>query len=489
MPLPLIESHVDYTKRSLELQTMDEFLQSTGVEEAFLSQAVVRACAQATAAGNSVTDIKVSSIHRHAQVSLRCNIARILSGESFRDFSIHLVDSHLLQWFCHVNFFGGNKTPAKSTLQRMSEEVSEDDIRAIVTTLVQAAAQTEADGTSSIGLCEPLSLDAAFIDTTCLKLNIHFPVDWILLRDAIKSMIACIQVIRGHGLYRRMKKPESFVREINELCMQMTASGRQSGSKKKRKALLRSMKSLTKTVQGHGERYLSLLEERWADTELTQGQMQQIAQRLRHIVEQVPAAITQAHERIIGERPVANEDKILSLYEDHASVYVRGKAGATVEFGIQMLLVESMEGLIIDWDIPSDGIVSDSKALMPCIDRLDQAYGSDTIEVIITDRGFTSAANDKELEKRNKKNYTMPKNPEELKQATRKPGFKKYHTRRAQTEARIGIFKHNFAGEKITAKGLDNQKKHIAWSVLAHNIWVLARRAIEQRQQRDVEAA
>ena len=216
MPLPLTESHVDYTKRSLELQTMDAFLQSTGVEEAFLAQAVVHACAQATAAGDSVTNIKVSRIHRYAQVSLRCNIARILSGESFRDFSVHLADSQLLQWFCHVNFFGGNKTPAKSTLQRMSEETREDDIRAIVTALVQAAAQTEADGTSSIGLCEPLPLDAAFIDTTCLKLNIHFPVDWVLLRDAIKSMIACIQVIRGHGLYRRMKKPEYFVREINE---------------------------------------------------------------------------------------------------------------------------------------------------------------------------------------------------------------------------------------------------------------------------------
>ena len=54
----------------------------------------------------------------------------------------------------------------------------------------------------------------------------------------------------------------------------------------------------------------------------------------------MPAAIAQAHERIIGERVVPNDDKILSLYQPHAQVYVRGKAGADVEFGLQLLISE-----------------------------------------------------------------------------------------------------------------------------------------------------
>jgi hypothetical protein len=44
--------------------------------------------------------------------------------------------------------------------------------------------------------------------------------------------------------------------------------------------------------------------------------------------------IKQAHERIIGERQVANEDKILSLYDDSVNVIVRGKAGAEARIGI-----------------------------------------------------------------------------------------------------------------------------------------------------------
>src|ERR1039457_2257346 len=64
---------------------------------------------------------------------------------------------------------------------------------------------------------------------------------------------------------------------------------------------------------------------RWQDTDLKAGEARQILERIRVVVEKLPAAIRQAHERIIGERPVENDEKVLSLYEVQASVYVRGK--------------------------------------------------------------------------------------------------------------------------------------------------------------------
>lgn len=45
-----------------------------------------------------------------------------------------------------------------------------------------------------------------------------------------------------------------------------------------------------------------------------------------------PAAIKQAHERIIGGRRIANEDKILRIYDNEVNVIKCGKAGASVEF-------------------------------------------------------------------------------------------------------------------------------------------------------------
>ncbi len=48
-------------------------------------------------------------------------------------------------------------------------------------------------------------------------------------------------------------------------------------------------------------------------------------ERIDTILERVPHAVKQAHERIIGERPVANEEKILSWWEGHAVVDGRGR--------------------------------------------------------------------------------------------------------------------------------------------------------------------
>ena len=82
------------------------------------------------------------------------------------------------------------------------------------------------------------------------------------------------------------------------------------------------------------------------ETDLKEGEARQIMERIDLILKQLPQAIRQAHERIIGERQLKNGEKMLSLYEGHAAVYVRGKAGAEVEFGNQLLLGESESGVI-----------------------------------------------------------------------------------------------------------------------------------------------
>jgi hypothetical protein len=100
-------------------------------------------------------------------------------------------------------------------------------------------------------------------------------------------------------------------------------------------------------IEGHARAYLKLLAEQRERTDLSEKQAEQIAQHIENILGQLPAAIKQAHESIIGVRQIKNGDKILSLYHE-ANVILRGKAGARVEFGHELLLCESNEGLIAD---------------------------------------------------------------------------------------------------------------------------------------------
>ena len=72
---------------------------------------------------------------------------------------------------------------------------------------------------------------------------------------------------------------------------------------------------------------------------------------MENVLHQLPAAMKQARERMIGERQVANGEKILSLYDDSIDVINRGKAGATVEFGNKLWLGENADGIIVDYKI------------------------------------------------------------------------------------------------------------------------------------------
>ena len=63
-------------------------------------------------------------------------------------------------------------------------------------------------------------------------------------------------------------------------------------------------------------------------------------------------------------------------------------------------------------------------------------------------------------------------------------GFADIQRRRAQTEGRIGILKNVFLGPVLRNKGFESREREVAWAVLAHNLWVLARLLRAQEKER-----
>lgn len=57
-----------------------------------------------------------------------------------------------------------------------------------------------------------------YFDSTFLKVEIHFPIDWVLLRDAARTLMKATVVIRNHGLKNRMpQEPLEFLSEMKTL--------------------------------------------------------------------------------------------------------------------------------------------------------------------------------------------------------------------------------------------------------------------------------
>jgi hypothetical protein len=185
---------------------------------------------------------------------------------------------------------------------------------------------------------------------------------------------------------------------------------------------------------------------------------------------------------------VPNEDKILSLYEPDIHVLVRGKAGAEVEFGNTLLLAEQRQGVIVDWELIKDQAPADSKMLPDCLDRFEEVFGSPP-DALAADRGFDSRRNRGRLEKHGVYNAICPRSVIDLRERMKEDKFVRLQTRRAQTEPRIAIFKNGFLGRPMRSKGFMHRENRVAWAVLAHNLWVIARLPLAEEDSDEREAA
>jgi hypothetical protein len=299
-------------------------------------------------------------------------------------------------------------------------------------------------------------------------------VDWVLLRDATRTLIKAVALIRKHGLKNRMGKPSEFIRSMNRLSIEMTHTRRRPESKKARKQVLRTMKKLLKKIDRHARKHRDLLKKERERTDLTEAQAAIIIKRIDGVREQLPEAIHQAHERIIGGRLVRNEEKILSLYEPDIHVLVRGKAGAEVEFGNTLLLAEQRQGVIVDWKLIKDQAPADSKMVPNVLGRFKRVFGS-LPEAMAGDRGFDSQHNRNLLEQDEVYNAICPRSVSDLRERMKEDDFVRLQTRRAQTEPRIAVFKNGFLGRPMRSKGFVHRENRVAWAVLAHNLWVIAR--------------
>ena len=472
--LPSIVGNVDYLTLRQRLEQIDALLRESGVERDFVQRALERWQAAAT---RKVTALEQQKFQQRSRRALRCTILRTLLQEDYRGFSCQLAGNPLYQWFCLVDALDQVRVPSKSELQRFAHWLPANQMRAVIDGLLKGAVEQP----RKLGLKEALDLEEYFLDSTCLKANIHFPTDWVLLRDGVRTLMKATRLIRQAGLRGRMQPPEEFLRRMNRLSIEMSQQGRRAGRKKERKRVLRQMKKLVGTVRGHARRHRQLLDEQWLQTEWTRAQAEQILRRLDGVLELLPRAQKQAHERIIGARPVANAEKILSLYDPEVRVIVRGKAGAEVEFGNTVLLGENRQGVILDYEIFRESAPADSQTLFGSLLRVWDATGV-RVGAVVTDRGFASASNSQTLAEGGTFDGLCPRNPAQLRQKMKGQKFARLQRRRAQTEARIGILKQGFLGRPMRAKGFAHRELALAWGVLTHNLWMLARMRKNQKK-------
>jgi len=484
--LPDVINNIDYQNQMAILRRIDEILRVGKIDECYIEM-TINHWLNSREQNQEPRAQDFNQFTKTSQWGFRAMLLKSLMGYRYRELSVQLAQCPLYRWFCRMEMFGPIKSPGKSSLQEWAQRLPVDQMQLIIDHITATAAAP----CNPLELKNQIELDTVWMDSTCLKANIHFPVDWVLLRDAVRTLIKGVTLIRDHGIKHRMNSPESFMNAMNRLSIEMTHSRRKADSKKQRKKVLRKMKELCQTVRSHARRHRDLLEQRWSQTDWSHPQALQVIARMDRVLEQLPKAIEQAHERIIGERQVKSNEKILSLYDSDVNVIVRGKAGSEVEFGNKLFLAENSQGLIVDWKLYRDSAPSDDHLVEPSLERMEQTFGEGVVRGIVGDRGFDSADNEQLLAEKGMFNGLFSRDPVKMKVRTMSKLFQQLQTRRAQTEARIAIMTNDFAGTPMLSKGFERRERKMSWHILTHNLWVLARieQTEEQETSRPLESA
>ena len=469
-PIFEIKNHKDYFEYCRLVERIDKILKLTKMDLHFADEYIDKALKKALESGEKkISPKQITRMTRTAVQAYRCTLLGILIGKSYREQSILIAESLLLQRFCMVARIDGEiKVPTKSTLQRYAKFFDEDFIRTQVALLNGHAF----DLSNPLGLCDPLEAKDIFVDATCMKARIHFPVDWVLIKDCALTILKAILVIRKHGMKHRIKSPETFISELNALCMSMTSLARQS--RKKRKAAFRKLKKLAKIIRTHGRRYGDLLMEyREKKTDLSEGEANCILKRLEKMIMLLPEAVEQANTRIISGGQIENEDKLISVYHENVNVIKRGKAGGQLEFGNMLFISEQTDGIIVDWQLYQAN-VKEVQATKESVIRMTEELELD-IASVTGDRGCQSKPNDKLLARKGIYNGLCPRNPLEYAERMQENRFQQIQKRRGRTEGRIGIIKNAILDGSLYEREIEGRQLKIGWAILVHNLWCLAR--------------
>ena len=123
--LPCIYGPLEFRQERDLYQRIDRLLHSTGIEQACITAAF----AQSGRDWSSATPAAIGRFGRYASIGLRCAVARCLTGLSLRGLTTRAADSTTLAWFLGTADIMGVRSPSKSTVHRLGEQMDAATLR------------------------------------------------------------------------------------------------------------------------------------------------------------------------------------------------------------------------------------------------------------------------------------------------------------------------------------------------------------------------
>lgn len=383
---------------------------------------------------------------------LRCLILKQQLQVSYDQLAFHLSDSMTYRAFVRLDV---GQEPKRSSLQAT--------IRAVRPETLEKLHQFLIENWLSSG---DLSCDQLRMDSTVVKSNIAPPSDSQLINDGVRVLSRNLAKCRDYtGVKIRFTDQRKAAKSLSFRIF--------NAKKAEKAALYPSLLRIAQTVFTQVDRALSEVKN---STTIAKGTEQWIG-RVKHYRDLMEQVVSQTHRRIIDGEEVPSSEKIVSLFESHTDVIVKGFRD--VQYGHKINLSSDAGGFITYLSI-EDGNPADSTLCMPVLKAHRDAYKI-LPSTFVADGGYASQDNVMQSRKMGVKRAVFNKKRGLTYHAmgVKKKTFKALSDFRAGVEGNISELKRAYGAAKALWKGLDGFKAFVWSSVLSYNLHRMARLKLE----------
>jgi IS5 family transposase len=199
---------------------------------------------------------------------------------------------------------------------------------------------------------------------------------------------------------------------------------------------------------------------------------------VRHYLPLIERVTTQTRRRVFDGEAVPAGEKLVSLFEPHADIIVKG--GRAVQYGHKINLATGRSGLILDVVVES-GNPADAERFLPMLERHIAHHGQPPRQTA-SDGGYASAANLAQAKALGVSDVAFHKKARLGIEAMVKSRwvYRKLRNFRAGIEANISCLKRAFGLARCTWRGLAHFTAYVWSSVVAYNLALCARLALAE---------
>jgi IS5 family transposase len=345
-------------------------------------------------------------------------------------------------------------TPKKAVLQQTISAITAASWEAINQTVVRSARQTK---------LEPAAM--VRIDSTVVKALMHDPNDSSLLWDAVRVMTRLLKRAGGLAGIAALSG-----RDYRRLAKKRAQAIQHSRGKQQKAKLYRELIAATRATKAALERALVLL------TACVGPAAAGWCREVRHYLPLIERVMTQTRRRVFDGEAVPANEKVVSLFEPHADIIVKG--GREVQYGHKINLATARSGLILDVVVET-GNPADAERFLPMLERHIASHGQPPRQ-IAGDGGYASAANVTQAKALGVSDVAFHKKSHLRIEAMVKSRwvYRKLRNFRAGIEANISCLKRAFGLARCTWRGLAHFTSYVWSSVVAYNLALCARLAV-----------